>query len=181
MHKTQTPNKSFIRNRRISIAVFCLGFGWLIYSFSYLRIEAWRNKNYLNGIVILEGQKTVSSARPNGDFLTGSSSPAYAEFSVDDSLENLYKSTMANLKDQGYSSDNYADTSFAGDGFQKVAVKSTKGSKSIVLEYTFDKKIMCDATNSRQKPCYFDSYKDIYGTGLKDMRISKLKVFYDNN
>ena len=175
------PSKNFVRNRRIIIVLFCIGIAWLFYIFFHLHIEAFMNKNYLNRIVIIDGQKTRASARPDGDILTGSSSPAYAEFDVNDSLQNLYQKTSKNLTSQGYSTDGYADTSYSSPGYQRVAVKFIKGTKSIVLEYNFKEFITCDRLNYQQKPCAFDGYKDVSGTGLADRQVTKLKVFYDNN
>ncbi len=167
---------------KLILVIWVLGLAYFIYSIGFkLRVEAWRNAKYLSSVIIIEGQKTKATARPNGDALTGSSSPAYAEFDVNDSLQNLYEKTTSNLKSQGYTGDGYADTSYAGSGFQRVAIKMVNGTKSIVLEYNFKDKIICDETNRMQKPCYFDAYKDIYGTGLKGNMVTKLKVFYEDN
>ena len=109
------------------------------------------------------------------------SAPAYAEFELNDTLANLYEKTKNNMKKQGYASDGYADTSHANNGYQRVAVKYINQTKSIVLEFNFKDFITCDQTNYQQKPCSFNGYVDVYGTGLQNRLVTKLKVFYDNN
>ncbi len=179
----QNNNKVPLRDHIFIITVLVIVVAPLVYLFYaatlQLQIEAWQNARYLSGITIVQGQKTKATAQPDGDFLTGSSSPAYAEFKVNGMLEDVHRQTAANLTPLGYRTDGYADTSDTDSGsVRKVAIKMTKGTKSIVLEYNFEKSIICEYN---QKPCNFDGYVDINSSGLKDTKINMIKVFYDNN
>jgi hypothetical protein len=140
--------------------------------------QADLNEKYLNDITIIEGKKLNSTARPDGDFLTASDALAKAEIDVNDTLDNLYRITMANLKAQGFTGDGYTNTSSSN---HDVYFKTTNGSKSIVLEYKFENPIDCGNVNNFQMFCENQGYKTVETSGLKDVRINKILVVYDND
>ncbi len=144
----------------------------------YMWIQAYSNKNYLNKITILEGYKLDSTARPDGDGLTASDALAIAELEVNDTLENLYNKTMTNLKAQGYTGDGYTNTSSSD---HDVYFKTINGNRSIVLEYKFEKDIDCSKDNDFTVFCTDQGYKTLETSGLKNVKINKIKVIYDND
>ena len=177
--------KHFAKNKSIiTILIICLIIISTIVLFfvssppSDLDVQAVKNKNYLDSITILEGYKLQSTARPDGDWLTASDALAIAEINVDDSLENIYNKTMANLKAQGYTGDGYTNTSSSN---KDIYFKTINGNKSIVLEYKFVNAIDCSKENNFPIFCADSGYKTIDTSGLKNMKINKIRVVYDND
>ena len=143
-----------------------------------LYVQAYRNKNYLNNITVLEGYTLDSSARPDGDRLTASDALAKAEIDVDDTLENLYKKIMRNLQKQGYTGDGYTNKTSSN---HDIYFKTLNGNKSIVVEYKFAQEIDCSVDNNFKEFCDDRQYVTLENSGAKTMRINKIKVIYDND
>ena len=162
----------------VAVIVMITIFAFSVFSKSPLEIQASQNEKYLNKITIIEGKTLKSQAEPDGDFLTGSDALAKAEIEVNDTLENLYYKTMGNLKMQGYTGDGYTNKTSSNDD---IYFRTRNGNKSIVVEYKFAQKVDCIVDNNFKEFCDDRTYVTLETSGLKNMRINKIKVIYDND
>lgn len=150
-----------------------------------LKREASRNENYLNSITILDAQATVSKGEPNGDSITGSSSPARAEFTVDTTFGELYDEVVTNLGEQGYVIEEKFDTVGEATNTDVIMARFTasKENKYIVFRIYLSEKISC--RNKRDEPigepCYYKRPVTPQTSGLFDKSVIKLAVSYDDD
>ena len=159
--------------------------------------EAGTNKNALDNLEIISGTKTESSAEPNGDGLTGSSSPASAKFAVNKSLRDIRQEVSDNITRQGFIlNDNLKSNSSpaAADTFdvvqptgnttvEGIAMLAGKGENALMIRYWFKEKIECSINPgvSISEPCYFERPVTLSTSGLDELQVREVEVIYDDN
>lgn len=142
--------------------------------------EAKTNAAYLNEITIITGKPTLATAEPNGDGLTGTSSPAKARFEVSDSLSSLYTDVKQNLSKVGYTMDNRF-VSNEGQHYitNSIVVKATKGKATIIVRFYLEKELACDSRRTVKSACYYPESIPLESTTLYSLPIKQILVNYD--
>jgi hypothetical protein len=162
-----------------------------------LEREARANKNALDKIEIISGTRTNSSAEPNGDGLTGSSSPASAKFTVNKSLRDIRQEVSDNITRQGFIlKDNLKSNSIpaAADAFdvvqptgnttvEGIAMLAGKGENALMIRYWLKEVIECSINPgiSISEPCYFERPVTLSTSGLDELQVREVEVIYDDN
>ena len=110
-----------------------------------LQIIAIQSKYALERIEILKGRTAPVSSTPNGDGLTGSDSPAFEEFTVDDTVINIHRQVTESLSSQGFTvSESFAWTGSGNTSVYELDSYAQRGKEGILLRYRLAEEFFCD-------------------------------------
>ena len=171
----------FVTIKNIIIVFVFFAIGFLVFNGAQgrLRIEAWRNQRYLSNLRVVNDQKVKATASPNGDFLTGNSSPAKGALPVQGTLDKLIPEVSKNLQDQGFSISDKFDFlvgNYSNPG--GLNLRAWNGNKLLNIQFIFKEQFMCVEGTPIYQLCKFSQPIAVNGSGLTSTQIKEIILKY---
>ena len=144
-----------------------------------MRKDAAKNEQQLTELTILNSQITQAEGKPNGDFITWSSSPALAVFYVDKSLKELKGEVEVNLDRQGFKINKSFKLGYKNtyDEISEIRFWAAKEQNLVVYNFEFAEPISC----KREGKVNCSDATNMFDLPLFNMRkVDRMKVYYDD-
>jgi hypothetical protein len=147
----------------------------IYYVFLRLPIAGYQNKRVLNTLTFISGEKTEAIAVPDGDWLTATTSVAYANFATNGTAREVNEQISKNMSSQGYRMLGEYNAGNYDTQVKMIEVMFKKNDTIILVQYILDKPYDCPGG----QVCGTYDSEAITQVALLDRQIKKVEVRYN--